>query len=67
MNEARTSNRPVDAAREHASLFAAKAVQHERQGRLSDDALAALKEANLFGLMTPTELGGLEASPRETL
>jgi len=47
--------------------LAARSAEHERQGRLCDDALAALKAANLFGLLTPAELGGLEASPRDTL
>src|SRR5262245_9263771 len=61
------SEAPVAAARKSASLFAAKSVEHERQGRLSDAALGALRDANLFGLMTPAELGGLEASPRDAL
>jgi alkylation response protein AidB-like acyl-CoA dehydrogenase len=34
---------------------------------LCDGAVDALKAANLFGLMTPAELGGLEASPRDAL
>ena len=58
---------PVSAARKGAALLASKAVEHERSGRLSDAALATLQDANLFGLMTPAELGGLEASPRDTL
>ena len=61
------SEAPVAAARAAAPLFSAKSVDHERQGRLSDEALSALKSANLFGLMTPLELGGLEASPRAAL
>jgi alkylation response protein AidB-like acyl-CoA dehydrogenase len=48
-------------------VFAAKSVEHEQQGRLCADALHALHAANLFGLMTPAELGGLEAAPRAAL
>jgi alkylation response protein AidB-like acyl-CoA dehydrogenase len=62
-----TSAAPYTAARKSASLFSGLSVEHERQGRLSEEALAALKAANLFGLMTPAELGGLEASPRDAL
>lgn len=57
----------VEAARTHAALWAEKSLEHEQLGRLSDQALAALRAHNLFGLMTPAELGGLEASPCETL
>src|SRR5262249_32937022 len=58
---------PVTAARKKSALFGSKAGEHARQGCLSEPALAGLKEANLFGLMAPAELGGLEASPRDTL
>lgn len=58
---------PVLAARRHAALWSEKAPEHEQQGRLSNAALQALQAENLFGLMTPAELGGLEASPCDTL
>ncbi|HKP58516.1 MAG TPA: acyl-CoA dehydrogenase family protein [Polyangiales bacterium] len=66
-DDLRTSEAPVAAARSSAAFFSAQSVTHEREGRLCDGAVDALKTANLFGLMTPRELGGLEASPRETL
>jgi indole-3-acetate monooxygenase len=58
---------PVVATRAHSALWAAKAAEHEQLGRLSDEALAALQRENLFGLMVPEELGGLDASPTDTL
>ncbi|MDD9943147.1 MAG: acyl-CoA dehydrogenase family protein [Myxococcales bacterium] len=57
----------LTAAREHANLYSAKAAEHERLGRLSEEALTALRKANLFGLLTPRELGGLEAAPCDAL
>src|SRR5262245_30529114 len=57
----------VAGARNNAPLFSAHSVEHERRGQLSEPALDALREANLFGIMTPSELGGLEATPCETL
>ena len=57
----------VAAARKLAVRFSERSLDHERLGQLSDEALNALRSANLFGLMTPAELGGLEASPCETL
>ncbi len=65
--EPHASEPALDSARAAAALFSAKSVDHERHGRLSDEALSALKSANLFGLMAPLELGGLEATPCATL
>ncbi|MCK9494307.1 MAG: hypothetical protein M0R75_02270 [Dehalococcoidia bacterium] len=59
--------RPVDTARAHATTFGAQAEQQEAAGALTEASLAPLRDANLFGLMAPAELGGLEASPCDTL
>jgi alkylation response protein AidB-like acyl-CoA dehydrogenase len=60
-------NSPASAAKDLAPAFSARSAQHDAEGRLADETVAALKEANLFGLMAPAELGGLEASPCEIL
>jgi alkylation response protein AidB-like acyl-CoA dehydrogenase len=40
---------------------------HDEIGKLSDDAIEALKAGNLFGLIVPKDLGGLEAAPLDAL
>ncbi|MGE3075460.1 MAG: hypothetical protein AB7N24_17225 [Dehalococcoidia bacterium] len=58
---------PVALARETSAIVAAGAEEQERTGQLAPEALGALKSANLFGLMTPAELGGHEAKQTEIL
>ena len=49
------------------AFFSSQAEQHERGGRLTDETIKALSDANLFGLLTPTAVGGLEVGATEAL
>ncbi len=57
----------VAKARSLARIFRAEATKHERDGRLSDTTVAALKDAGFFGLLVPKCFGGFEAGPVEAL
>ncbi len=48
-------------------LLRAEAGKHERDGRLSDTTIAALKDAGFFGLLVPKCFGGFEVGPVEAL
>jgi alkylation response protein AidB-like acyl-CoA dehydrogenase len=62
------SNSPLVAKAKSLSLvFRAEAAKHERDGRLSDTTITALKDAGFFGLLVPRCFGGYEAGPVETL
>ncbi|MER7168842.1 acyl-CoA dehydrogenase family protein [Micromonospora sp. NPDC000207] len=52
----------LEAARRLAPRFAARAAGHDRDGSFPVDDFEDLREAGLFGLMVPTELGGLGAT-----
>ncbi|MEZ5375157.1 MAG: hypothetical protein R2733_01505 [Acidimicrobiales bacterium] len=58
---------PLDLAVELGPLLESQSETHDRTGRLSDAALGALVDANLFGVLVPETLGGFEASPTEAL
>jgi alkylation response protein AidB-like acyl-CoA dehydrogenase len=49
------------AARSVAPIVEANAERAEREGALTEEVVAALRAAGLFGLLVPRELGGLEA------
>jgi alkylation response protein AidB-like acyl-CoA dehydrogenase len=49
----------VAAARRLAPRFAGRAATHDREGTFPVDDFADLRAAGLFGLMVPSELGGL--------
>lgn len=66
VNTARLSS-PLEQARAIAPLLSAMSAKHDAIGRLTDEALAALKDANFFGLMVPQSLGGTGATPVEML
>jgi alkylation response protein AidB-like acyl-CoA dehydrogenase len=57
----RAAGDPVADARRLAPRFAARAAGHDRDGTFPVDDFADLRAARLFGLMVPTELGGLGA------
>ena len=57
----------VAKARALGPVFRAEAAKHERDGRLSDATVAALKDAGFFGLLVPKCFGGFEAGPVEAL
>src|SRR5262249_22507202 len=46
------------------SVLAPAARQHDKEGRFSTEAVAALGQAGLLGLMLPTEIGGAGLGPR---
>ena len=46
------------------SVLAPAARQHDKEGRFSTEAVAALGQAGLLGLMLPTELSGSGLGPR---
>ncbi|GAB2942627.1 acyl-CoA dehydrogenase family protein [Micromonospora polyrhachis] len=48
----------VEAARRLAPRLAARAARHDRDGTFPTEDFADLREAGLFGLMVPSELGG---------
>ncbi|WP_428963276.1 acyl-CoA dehydrogenase family protein [Micromonospora fluostatini] len=52
----------LETARRLAPRFAARAAEHDRDGSFPVDDFADLREAGLFGLMVPRELGGLGAT-----
>lgn len=52
----------VQVARRLAPRFAARAADHDRDGTFPADDFRDLREAGLFGLMVPRELGGLGAT-----
>jgi alkylation response protein AidB-like acyl-CoA dehydrogenase len=58
---------PLAIARSLAPALRAAAADTERGRRLAPDAVAALRDAGLFRLCVPRDLGGLEASPREAI
>jgi alkylation response protein AidB-like acyl-CoA dehydrogenase len=57
----------VGATRVLRPLIVADAEHNEAQGRLTDDVVAALGEAGLFGMWVPQELGGAELAPLHSL
>ena len=63
----RTTSPLVAKARSLAHIFRAEAAKHERDGRLSDTTVAALRDAGFFGLLVPKCFGGFEAGPVEAL
>ncbi|NES31395.1 acyl-CoA dehydrogenase [Micromonospora terminaliae] len=52
----------LEAARRLAPRLAARAADHDRDGSFPVDDFGDLREAGLFGLMVPRELGGLGAT-----
>jgi alkylation response protein AidB-like acyl-CoA dehydrogenase len=60
-------SRTLDYARTIAPTLSAQSQRHDEIGKLSDEAIEALKSGNLFGLIVPRDLGGHEAGPREAL
>ncbi|PWR16625.1 acyl-CoA dehydrogenase [Micromonospora sicca] len=52
----------LEAARRLAPRLAARAAEHDREGSFPVDDFADLREAGLFGLMVPRELGGAGAT-----
>ncbi|WBB66075.1 acyl-CoA dehydrogenase family protein [Micromonospora sp. WMMD812] len=52
----------LEAARRLAPRFAARAAEHDRDGSFPVEDFQDLREAGLFGLMVPRELGGLGAT-----
>src|SRR3984957_16449322 len=66
------SKRPADIgllarAKELSGLISGQAAAGEKQGRLTDECVAALKETNIFSLFVPKSLGGAEIWPVEGL
>ena len=53
----------LDAAREIAPIIRAHSEEAERERRLSQPALKALRETGLLRMTTPRSLGGLESDP----
>jgi alkylation response protein AidB-like acyl-CoA dehydrogenase len=53
----------IDAAREIAPIVRAHSDEAERERRLSQPVLAALRETGLLRMTTPRSLGGLETDP----
>jgi len=53
----------LDAAREIAPIIRAHSEEAERERRLSQPALKALRETGLLRMTTPCSLGGLETDP----
>ena len=45
-------------------VLAPSAVQNDKAGRFSTEAVVSLGESGLLGLMLPVELGGLGLGPR---
>lgn len=54
-------------ARRLAPLLAGKADENEAAGRVSDESIAAMRDAGFFSLMVPKAMGGVEATPLEVL
>ncbi|MFD2766638.1 acyl-CoA dehydrogenase family protein [Micromonospora eburnea] len=52
----------LEAARRLTPRLAARAAEHDRDGSFPVDDFADLREAGLFGLMVPRELGGVGAT-----
>jgi indole-3-acetate monooxygenase len=61
--EREVSTSPLDATRALAPTLRAMADEIERERRLPEQAVEALRGAGLFHLTVPKELGGLEADP----
>jgi len=58
---------PVPALATVAERGAAEATESERRGRLSDELVAELAAAGVFGACLPRSLGGSELPPRQVL
>lgn len=54
-------------AKRLAPLLASKAESNEAAGRLSDEAVEAMREAGFFSLMVPNSMGGMESTPLQAL
>ena len=61
------NSQTLDYARAIAPKLSSLSSRHDKIGRLSEEAIEALKSGNLFGLIVPRDLGGHEAGPREAL
>ena len=59
--------RVLAAVTELAERLPARSAEIERAGRLPADVVATLRQARVFGLWMPRELGGLEAEPATVL
>src|SRR5690349_16826654 len=64
MDEPRSTETPLAAARRFAPQVAACSEQIERERRLPEALVAALCEAGLFRMLLPASAGGLEVAPR---
>ncbi|MDO7833456.1 acyl-CoA dehydrogenase family protein [Sphingobium sp. HBC34] len=54
-------------ARRLAPLLASKAESNEAAGKVSDESIAAMRDAGFFSLMVQKSAGGMEANPVELL
>lgn len=61
-NTRRDGARALALARELRPLLAERAAEHDRHGRFPEADFADLRDASLYGLMVPVELGGFGAS-----
>jgi alkylation response protein AidB-like acyl-CoA dehydrogenase len=61
MNHETTLSKATDIADR---VLAPAAAQHDKEGQFSTEAVAALGQAGLLGLMLPSELGGAGLGPR---
>lgn len=50
-----------------APLLSSKAVENEAAGRLSEESVAAMRDAGFFSLMVPKEFGGADLNPVQVL
>jgi len=63
MPDAQDGSSLVEKARALAPLLSRQGAANEKLGRLSDETIAALQGAGLFGLLVPRCFGGYEAAP----
>lgn len=50
-----------------APLLKSKGEENDAKGRLSDEVVAAMREAGFFSLMVPKSVGGMESNPVQVL
>lgn len=57
----------LEEARRLAPMLSGKGADNEANGKLSDEAVEAMREAGFFSMMVPKEVGGMDLTPVQVL
>lgn len=67
LHRSKGENPLLDEAKRLAPMLSSKGEQNEANGRLSDEAVEAMRNAGFFSMMVPKEFGGVDLTPVEVL